>query len=86
MPAFSTETTSSGACKACGAYGGTSHQSCRPGRHFRLEVSRRSRNDRRLSALVREQERLQNSLINGLRVRRPGASRRHKLAKTSHAA
>ena len=66
MPAFSAETTSSGACKACGAYGGSFHQSCRPGRHFRLEVSRRARRDRRLSALVREQERIQNDLIKGL--------------------
>jgi hypothetical protein len=41
------------ACRSCGAYGGSDHRGCQPGRRFKLEVTARAARDRRTSAIAR---------------------------------
>jgi hypothetical protein len=54
------------ACRWCGAYGGTDHRACQPGRHLKLEESGRAARDSRTSSAVRTQIRLQDQLIRNL--------------------
>ena len=54
-------------CRSCGAYGGSQHAfTCQPGRTYKLGRSRRAARDRRLSALVLENQRIQAELIRNL--------------------
>jgi hypothetical protein len=54
------------ACRSCGAYGGTDHHACQPGRRLELKPSRRAARDRRTSSVARAQIRLQNWRIRNL--------------------
>jgi hypothetical protein len=54
------------ACRSCGAYGGSDHRACQPGRRLELERSPRAARDRRTSSLARAQIRLQNRRIRHL--------------------
>jgi hypothetical protein len=55
------------ACRSCGAYGVSQHRpTCQPGRVFKLGGMRRAARDARISAAVRAQVRLQNSLTRSL--------------------
>jgi hypothetical protein len=66
-PSPSPRLTSSGACAACGAYGGSQHRpTCRPGRRFQLGRFRRARRDSRISAALRDYEDYERSLIRDL--------------------
>jgi hypothetical protein len=61
--------TASGACRWCGAYGGSQHAStCNPQRKFPLplESHPRALRDAHLSAVVRAYYRVQEELIRGL--------------------
>jgi hypothetical protein len=66
MLAFNTDVRTT-PCRSCGAYRGSQCPStCQPGRKYQLGRSRRAGRDRRTSAMVREYERIQESLIQGL--------------------
>lgn len=41
------------ACRSCGAYGGSSHRGCQPGRRFQLEETPRAARDRLSSEIAR---------------------------------
>jgi len=59
-------------CSSCGAYGGSQHQfSCEPGRRIEQGPFRRAPRDARLSALVLENQRIQESMIAGLEDAEP---------------
>jgi hypothetical protein len=65
MPALTT--TISGACTACGAYGGSQHRpTCRPAPRFQLEPSRRAPRDSRTSAAARVAQHLAQWLARDL--------------------
>lgn len=60
-------TISAAACRSCGAYGNSQHAfSCCPGRSIKLGHMRHNARDRRTSAAVRTNQRIQASLIRGL--------------------
>jgi hypothetical protein len=66
---FDRNLTVSGACRWCGAYGGSQHAStCNPERKFPLplESNPRAQRDAHLSAVVRNYYRVQEELIRGL--------------------
>jgi hypothetical protein len=54
------------ACRSCGAYGGSDHRACQPGRHFELEVTPRAARDRHTSEVALAQIKLQDWLIRNL--------------------
>jgi hypothetical protein len=70
MPTFEfPRLTQSGACAACGAYGGSQHRpNCRPrtGPRLRLGRMRNAKRDARLSAAVREKIRIDDELVRDL--------------------
>jgi hypothetical protein len=56
--------TRSGACAACGAYGGSSHRpTCEPGRRIQLQSNWSILRDSRLSATVRDYMKYERWLI-----------------------
>jgi hypothetical protein len=62
MFTFDTHTRAA-ACVSCGAYGNSQHRpTCQPGRVIKLGHMRRAARDARISATVRAQARLQDSL------------------------
>ena len=54
-------------CSSCGAYGGSQHQfSCEPGRRIEQGRFRFAPRDARLSALILENQRIQDAMIAGV--------------------
>ncbi|MBV9577332.1 MAG: hypothetical protein JO057_01945 [Chloroflexi bacterium] len=60
--------TQSGACAACGAYGGTQHPDCHPRTGPRLQLGhmRGAQRDARNSTVVREKLRIDSGLVRDL--------------------
>ncbi len=59
-------------CSSCGAYSGGRRQfSCEPGRRIEQGPFRRAPRDARLSALVLDNQRIQESMIAGLEDAEP---------------
>jgi hypothetical protein len=53
-------------CRSCGAYDNSQHQSCQPGRVVKQGRTRRAARDRRTSALILENARIQEYLLRGV--------------------
>jgi hypothetical protein len=60
-------TTRTGACRSCGAYGGTPHRpTCQPGRRFKLGRFRGLRRSSRRSAAVVARTNVDRLMLRGL--------------------